>query len=138
MRDWPKYGWKKFLALWRLVSQVNEAAGPDHRLYRDYVTYATFHAAARYDLKPYRGRLLNVIASRRPLADPAVDTRLAFSAAAGDGSRTVTVAAEDSGRLFVSPHVQELARHLAGFLNGNTLPNAGSPAGSDGEPSQAA
>jgi thioesterase domain-containing protein len=138
LRDWPKHGWKKFRALWHTMWEVDETSQPDHLLYRDYVTYATFHAAARYDFKPYQGRLLNVIASRRPLADPTLDTRLAFSEAATEGSRTVTVAAEDSGRLFVSPHVQVLARHLSTFLNGDTCSDAAVSATSDGQPSQAA
>jgi amino acid adenylation domain-containing protein len=138
VRDWPKYGWKKFRTLWHTLWEVDETSQPEYLPYRDYVTYATFHAAARYDFKPYRGRLLNVVASQRPLADPSLDTRLAFTDAAAEGSRTVTVAAEDSGRLFVSPHVQVLAGHLSTFLNSENCSDAPLPAAPDGKPSQAA
>ncbi len=138
LRDWPTYGWKKFRALWHTLWEVDDTSRPESLPYRDYVTYATFHAAARYDFKPYRGRLLNVVASSRPLADPSLDTRLAFTDAAAEGSRTVTVPAEDSGRLFVSPHVQVLAGHLSTFLNGDRRSDDPVPAAPGGEPSRAA
>jgi amino acid adenylation domain-containing protein len=138
MREWPRYGRERFRAVWQMLHEADDRSQPDSMHYRDYVTYATFHAAARYDFKPYPGRLLNVIASLRPLADPAQDTRLRFSAAAAKGSRVVTVATEDSGRLFVPPHVQDLARHLKAFWGSDACPETGSPTSSDGPSSEAA
>ncbi|HSE67977.1 MAG TPA: amino acid adenylation domain-containing protein, partial [Gemmatimonadales bacterium] len=85
MREWAKYGREKFRVIWQMMHEADGRTQSDPMQYRDYVTYATFHAAARYEFKPYPGRLLNVIASLRPLADPAQDTRLVFSAAAAEG-----------------------------------------------------
>lgn len=138
MREWPRYAREKFHALWQLAHEADERSEPQQMLYGDYVTYATFHAAARYELKPYRGRVLNIVASLRPVADPAQDTRLVFSAGAANGSRTVAVAAEDSGRLFVLPHVHDLARHLQAFWSAEACPEAGSPASAGGQSSEAA
>ncbi|HEX2055446.1 MAG TPA: amino acid adenylation domain-containing protein [Nitrospiraceae bacterium] len=127
IREWPRYGRDKFRAFWRMTQDLDDRSQAHHLLYRDYVTYATFHAAARYKFRPYRGTVLNVVASRRPLADPSQDTRLVFSAQAAPGSRTVTVAAEDSGRLFTPPHVQELAAHLQAFWNSHPCSEADAP-----------
>lgn len=137
IHEWPKYGREKFRSLWQMAHEADERS-EGHQLYRDYVTYATFHAAARYVFKAYRGRVLNVIASRRPLADPTRDTRLVFSAEAAPGSRTVTVAAEDSGRLFMPPHVRELAGHLEAFWSLQGCPDTTNPASPSDQPSEAA
>jgi len=40
---------------------------------------------------------------------------LVFGESAMGMSRTIYLPAEDSGRLFVAPHVQELAHHLKTF-----------------------
>ena len=138
IREWPRYGLDKFRALWHMAHDFDERSESHHLLYRDAVTYATFHAAARYVFQPYRGRVLNVVASRRPLADPARDTRLVFSADAAPGSRTVTVAAEDSGRLFVPPHVNELAGHLNAFWNTEACPEVDTSGSPGDQPSEAA
>jgi hypothetical protein len=80
------------------------------------VTQATFHAVARYAVHPYRGRLLNIVASKRRVVESAVDTRFVWAELAGGGSQVVEVAAEDSGLLFSSPHVEEVSGHLQAFL----------------------
>jgi hypothetical protein len=59
--------------------------------------------------------VLNVIASKHPLTNSGDDTRLVFGEWAMGMSRTVYLPTEDSGRLFVAPHVQELAHHLKAF-----------------------
>jgi thioesterase domain-containing protein/acyl carrier protein len=89
----------------------------DNSYYTDRVTSATFYAVSRYQPKPYSGRLLNIIAYARPLANSTQDTRLAWSELALRGSQTVYMSADDSGRLFVPPHVQELGRHLVEYFN---------------------
>ncbi|MGQ0809754.1 MAG: amino acid adenylation domain-containing protein [Nitrospiraceae bacterium] len=106
---WPAY-WRERL---RTVQGFVEGPEMDHT---DLVARATFHAVARYEPKAYRGRLLNVIASHRPLSDSTEDTRMAWSEFALLGDRTVFISAEDSGRLFVPPHVRELAHNLQSYL----------------------
>jgi thioesterase domain-containing protein/acyl carrier protein len=138
IHEWPKYGREKLRSLWQMAHEADERSEGNQLLYRDYVTYATFHAAARYVFTSYRGRVLNVVASRRPLADSTRDTRLVFSGDAASGSRTVTVAAEDSGRLFMPPYVQELAGHLEAFWSSQGRPDATEPASPDNHSSEAA
>ena len=115
VRDWAAFWKGKLKRMWNLMHHTEAAEHQDEFLYKDQVTYATFHAVARYDLKPFRGQVLNVIASKHPLTNSSDDTRLVFGERAMGMSRTIYLPAEDSGRLFVAPHVQELARHLKAF-----------------------
>ncbi len=103
-REWPAYWRGKFV----LIKNLQK---------REWFTSATLYAVSRYQPKPYPGRLLNVIASTRPLSPSTQDTRLAWSELALTGDQTVFMPAENSGRLFVSPHVQELAHHLVTHFN---------------------
>ncbi|ULA67915.1 MAG: Putative Multi-domain non-ribosomal peptide synthetase [Nitrospira sp.] len=114
-REWSTFWKGKLKRMWNLMHHTEAAEHQDEFLYKDQVTYATFHAVARYDLKPFRGQVLNVIASKHPLTNSGDDTRLVFGEWAMGMSRTVYLPAEDSGRLFVAPHVQELAHHLKAF-----------------------
>jgi hypothetical protein len=67
---------------------------------------------ATYNPRPFGGRLLNVIAASRPLANTTLDTRREWGALARQGAHSVEMPAEDSGRLFVAPHVEPLANLL--------------------------
>ena len=89
----------------------------NHEYYTDLVTSATFYAVARYQPQPYPGRLLNVIASTRPLSSSTQDTRLTWGELALQGDQTVFMPAEDSGQLFTPAHVQELAHYLVAYFN---------------------
>lgn len=80
------------------------------------VTQATFYAVARYAVQACRGRLLNIVASKRHVAEPASDTRCMWTELAGSESQNVEVGATDSGLLFSSPHVEEVSRHIKAFL----------------------
>lgn len=115
VREWSTFWRGKLKRLWRLMHHTEAAEDQDEFLYKDQVTYATFHAVARYRLKPLRAQVLNVIASKHPLTNSTEDTRLVFGEAAMEMSRTVYLPAEDSGRLFVAPQVQELAIQLRTF-----------------------
>jgi thioesterase domain-containing protein len=115
IQEWPSFWRGKLKRIWNLMHHTEAAEHQDEFLYKDQVTYATFHAVARYDLKPFRGQVLNVIASKHPLTNSSDDTRLVFGESALGMSRTIYLPAEDSGRLFVAPHVQELAHHLKTF-----------------------
>ena len=115
IEEWPRFWKGKLTRLWNLMHHAEAVEHQDEFLYKDQVTYATFHAVARYDLKPFRGQVLNVIASKHPVTNSSDDTRLVFGQSAMGMSRTMYLPAEDSGRLFVAPHVQELARQLKTF-----------------------
>ncbi|HEX7093739.1 MAG TPA: amino acid adenylation domain-containing protein, partial [Nitrospiraceae bacterium] len=80
------------------------------------LTKATFHAVAHYEVQRYPGQLLNCIASKRPIPDGTRDTRNELPLLAESGSETVHIPAENSGRLFVSPNVEELAGHIQRYL----------------------
>jgi hypothetical protein len=67
-------------------------------------------AVSSYRARPYAGGLLNVIAAGRQVAPGTRDTRRAWEELAAGPIRTEITAAEDSGRLFVSPHVDALAQ----------------------------
>jgi hypothetical protein len=115
-REWPSYWRGKLGSIKNLLKREWFHLGDPEDL-TDLVTSATFYAVSRYQPKPYPGRLLNVIASTRPLSNSTQDTRLAWSELALTGDQTVFMPAEDSGRLFVPPNVQELAHHLVAYFN---------------------
>ncbi|MBS0172290.1 MAG: amino acid adenylation domain-containing protein [Nitrospira sp.] len=113
--EWGTFWKGKLHRLWNMMHHSEAVEHQDEFLYKDQVTYATFHAVARYELKPFRGQVLNVIASKHPLTNSSDDTRLVFGEWATGPSRTIYLPTEDSGRLFIAPHVQELAQHLQAF-----------------------
>ncbi len=115
VREWGTFWKGKLHRLWNMMHHTESVEHQDEFLYKDQVTYATFHAVARYELKPFRGQVLNVIASKHPLTNSSDDTRLVFGEWAMGTSRTIYLPTEDSGRLFIAPQVQELAQHLAAF-----------------------
>ena len=82
------------------------------------VTQSTRQAVARYAIRKYPGRILNIVASKRNVAETVTDTRYVWTELGGGGSQTVQVAATDSGRLLTSPHVGEVSGHLQAFLAG--------------------
>lgn len=113
--EWATFWKGKLHRLWNMMHHTESTEHQDEFLYKDQVTYATFHAVARYELKPFRGQVLNVIASKHPLTNSSDDTRLVFGEWAMGTSRTIYLPAEDSGRLFVAPQVEELAQYLTAF-----------------------
>ncbi|HJT20927.1 MAG TPA: amino acid adenylation domain-containing protein [Nitrospira sp.] len=81
------------------------------------LTQATFLAVARYRVRSFGGTVVNIVASRRRVDDVIPDTRHRWPHLGGQGSFTVHIPAEDSGRLFVSPHVEELAARLQPLIH---------------------
>jgi acyl carrier protein len=75
----------------------------------------TLQAVAAYKPEPYPGSMLNVIASGRSVREASPDTRMLWTQLAHESSQTFALPAEDSGRLFVSPHVEQLATELARY-----------------------
>ena len=79
------------------------------------VMRATLQAVAAYNPDPYPGSLLHVIAGNRLVRTTVPDTRQLWSQLAVSPSRTVTLPAEDSGHLFVSPHVERVAAEITTY-----------------------
>ncbi len=92
----------------------------DHIQDRDFqvqrLTEATLLAVARYEVQPTSAQVVNVVASNRHVDDVIPDTRHRWQDLGAGSSCTVHIPAEDSGRLFVSPFVEELAGHLNSYL----------------------
>ena len=75
---------------------------------------------ARYHVCNHSGRILNVVASKRHVARTVTDTRHVWPEFGSQGSRTVQVMAINSGQLLVTPHVEEVTKHLQAFLVDDT------------------
>ncbi len=80
------------------------------------VTRATLQAVARYDVRKYPGRILNIVASERYVARSVTDTRQVWQEFGGEGSKTVKVAAMNAGNLLAVPHVEAVTQHLLAFF----------------------
>jgi amino acid adenylation domain-containing protein len=114
--EWPSHLRRTVRSITNRLERTRLQLG-DEEYYADLVTAAAFYAVSHYQPQPYPGRLLNVIAATRPLSSSTQDTRLAWSELALKRGQTVFISAEDSGRLFMPEHVQELAHHLADYFN---------------------
>jgi len=123
LKDWVSFvrlKAKRLVLLLRGGTTEEERRTEDTReteLQVERVTQATFHAVARYTVHPYLGRLLNIVASKRRVVESAVDTRYVWAKLVGGGSQIMEVAAEDSGLLFSSPHVEKVSGHVQAFLS---------------------
>ena len=82
---------------------------------RSRVARATWYAIANYRPETFPGALLNVIAAKRPVPSRTVDTRRSWEELAQGETRTAFSDATDSGQLFVSPHVEQLAELIARY-----------------------
>ncbi len=99
-----------------VISEGDIYLGNKQLLDIDRMAKTTFKAVVQYSPKPYPGHVLNVIASKRTLNGSIADTRRVWGELSDQGHTTVTVPAENSGRLFVKPHVKYLAKELSTFL----------------------
>ncbi len=134
MREWWPTLKRKARVLASLLSQSATDYIRDQDFQIQRLTQATLVAVARYRVKRYEGRLVNIVASRRAVDEHISDTRHRWESLAGEGSSTLYVPAEDSGRLFVAPHVEEVARIVSERLraeegarsdSGRSAPRAG-------------
>lgn len=121
LKELPVGQWGPFLyqKLATALHMVHVQAGGETQnldIIRDRVSRATFHAVATYQTTAYAGTLLNIIASHRVLEDGVKDTRMVWAELARIHASTVNVPAENSGRLFVSPHVEVVAGVLREYL----------------------
>ena len=76
------------------------------------LTKATLVAVARYRVRRATCRIINVVGSRFHNKEGIEDTRHRWHDLGNKESCLVCLPAENSGRMFVSPHVEELARHM--------------------------
>jgi thioesterase domain-containing protein/acyl carrier protein len=116
IKDWIPFLQRKRQ---RLLSLSRTEAGSEQLLGTfqvEQVTRATLQAVARYDVGKYPGRILNIVASERHVARTVTDTRHVWPDLGGPGSRTLEVPAINSGHLLVTPHVEEVTKHLQSFL----------------------
>jgi len=125
-REWPGY-WRDKLGKFAGIFSQTVRQEDEQEITRGRVQAATFLAVSRYAPQPYSGRLLNVIASERAQSDSTEDTRAAWSELASSGAQTVSIPAENSGLLFVFPHVQTLAQHLRAHISRECPEYSGEP-----------
>jgi thioesterase domain-containing protein len=116
MNEW----WVNLARKTQVVLSLSSQSITNHIQDRDFqvqrLTEATLLAVARYRVQPTSAQVVNVVASNRHV-DPAIpDTRHRWQELGARSSCTVHIPAEDSGRLFVSPFVEELAGHLQNYL----------------------
>ena len=76
------------------------------------LTKATLVAVARYRVRRATCRIINVVDSRFKTKEGIEDTRHRWHDLGNEESSLVYLPAENSGRMFLSPHVEELARHM--------------------------
>lgn len=116
VKDWSPFIRRKRERLMSLSRTVagNEELLADFQVSR--VTRATLQAVARYDARKYPGRILNIVASKRYIARTVTDTRHIWPEFGGKGSKSVQVEALNAGHLLITPHVEEVAKHIQTFL----------------------
>ena len=116
MNEW----WVNLARKTQVVRSLFSQSITDHIQDRDFqvqrLTEATLLAVARYRVQPTAAQVVNVVASNRHVDDVIPDTRHRWQELGAESSCTVHIPAEDSGRLFVSPFVEELAGHLQSYL----------------------
>ncbi|MCC6140583.1 MAG: amino acid adenylation domain-containing protein [Nitrospira sp.] len=116
MNEW----WATVVRKTQVVQALLSQSFTDHIQDRDFqvqrLTEATLLAVARYRVEATAARIVNVVASNRQVEDVIPDTRHRWQELGIESSRTVHIPAEDSGRLFVSPFVEELAGHVQHYL----------------------
>ena len=142
---WPMRLWLPLFILWKTVGNIHALLRMPMKDWRPFVQHkserlssflrirttedelfvefqvervmqSTRQAVARYAVRKYPGRILNIVASKRNVAKTVIDTRDVWAELSGGESQTVHVAATDSGLLLTSPHVGEVSGHLQAFL----------------------
>lgn len=115
MHEWPSVVKRKYQTL---RSIPRELTGNELRAQRGKrIAQGMLHAAGRYAIRPYPGRILNVVASNRVMEQ---DTRRAWSDLAGGGCETLEVATWRTEELVVSPHVDETSSRILRFIAENS------------------
>ncbi|HKR78758.1 MAG TPA: amino acid adenylation domain-containing protein [Nitrospira sp.] len=76
------------------------------------LTKATLVAVARYRVRRATCRIINVVASRNQIKEGIEDMRHRWHELGNKESCLLYLPVENAGRMFVSPHVEELACHM--------------------------
>lgn len=112
LREWWPTMRRKGQVLKSLISQ----SVTDHIMDQDFqiqrLTKATLVAVSRYCVEPMDGCIVNVVASGNIVREGVADTRHRWQDLGGPHSRLIYLPAENSGRMFVAPYVEELAGHM--------------------------
>jgi thioesterase domain-containing protein/acyl carrier protein len=116
MKDWGPFIQRKRQSLFSFLRRQTTEDELFVEFQVERVMQSTRKAVARYTVRKYPGRILNIIASKRNVAETVVDTRSVWAEFGGGGSQTVHIAAADSGLLLTSPHVEEVSGRLQDFL----------------------
>jgi thioesterase domain-containing protein len=114
--DWPDFLRNKVNRAETILDKGIKHTLADGDFQVDHVTRATLQAVASYKVQEYPGALLNVIAANRAMAEGRADTRGVWDTLAQLPSRRTFIPAEDSGQLFVSPHVEVLSELIADYI----------------------
>ncbi|MFO0707268.1 MAG: amino acid adenylation domain-containing protein [Nitrospira sp.] len=123
--EWKGLVRRGLSAVLRIVRAEAAMESQNPEVIFDRVSRATFHAVATYQTTAYAGELLNVIASHRVFGEDVTDTRNTWSLLAQGKVLTIPIPAENSGRLFVSPHVEVVAEVLSQYMAGQIDAEAG-------------
>ena len=122
-REWWPTTKRKSKVLMSLLSQSVTDHVQDNDFHVQRLTRATLLAVARYRVQRVASRIINVVASRNHVQEGIPDTRHKWQELGGKDSCIHYISAENSGRMFVSPYVEELARHMEHYFN-NEVENA--------------
>ncbi len=112
---WPQFIRTKFVAALALVRRGLRRRPPTATERIEHVTAATMAAVAKYSPEPLAVTLLNVVASDRFVESRETDTRRRWETLVSGASQFHQIPASDSGQLFVSPNVEQLAPLLHRF-----------------------
>ncbi len=112
LREWPEFFARKAQIARAITARSIQDTLAISGYHSGRVVEATWIAVAAYKPGPLRCKLLNVIADDNPVA-PESDTRRMWEPLALNGSEVLFIHAANSGRLFMTPHVTELATQLA-------------------------
>ncbi len=116
MKDWRPFIQRKSESLLSFLRRQTTEDELFVEFQVERVMQSTRKAVARYTVRKYPGRILNIIASKRNVAKTVIDTRYVWAELGGGGTQTVQIAAADSGLLLTSPHVEEVSGRLQDFL----------------------
>lgn len=120
LREWWPTMKRKGQVLKGLIDQsvTEHIMDQDFQIQRS--TKATLVAVSRYCVEPMDGCIVNVVASRNIVREGVADTRHGWQDLGGHHSGRIYLPAENSGRMFVSPYVEELAGHMQRRFRGHT------------------
>ena len=110
---WPGFISSKFASLYGYLGSKMGLARPRAGVNAERVSAFTQLAIKHYSVSRYRGSLLSVTASEWPFEFNEEDTRVRWLERADPSSKSVAIAARNSGRMFYPPHVTELVSVIA-------------------------